>query len=734
MRARSRQESKVAAVRVIQGFGGRITLVGVLLLVFLLACLTRVGYLQFVRGSELSERGISQQKDALTFYAKRGKVVDAEGTPLALTLETRQIEVVPSQVQEPGFVIEYLSGVLGWSTERVERAAFCTTKKNVACYVHRVLDPKVVAALTSVMDPANKDGRARWLRSQLQGVRLIPAAARVYPAGERAGQIIGVARVPQCTKEKKERGECKAPDPMEIEGQYGIEADCNDVLSGREIVLDGWKQNQSGVSLSANNPELEFSASTVKLSIVLPIQAIAEEELARMVIGSFARRGTALVMDVGTGELLAVAHYPPFNPNGTEMYAGNEIWKWNDSAFIEQFEPGSTLKPLVAAAILEEGLRSLDDTEFCENGAWRVDARHKPIKDHGSYGWLTLWDCIKFSSNICLGKLGLELGDDKLFDYMWRFGFGQKSGVKTSSYEASGTLKKGKRGWADMQTANVSFGQGIAVTAVQLVTAVAALGNGGVLMKPILVKEIRDAGGKLLMEYKPEIVRQVVSQSVARQVIEAMRRVLEPGGTGEKAVVYGFDAAGKTGTAQKVMTLVDPYWVKSKERPRPRQTGRYVDRWIASFVGLVPSDKPKLAILVLVDEPYSNHYGGVVAAPAFSRIAERTLAYLNVVPSVEQTHRIAPKASPVAPAAPVPAEGPVEEAVAAPTAVGAAVVPEFSGMTPGEALRVAMAARVELVAEGSGVAVSQKPSGKTAVVPWQEVRVRFSPAGGVQGR
>jgi cell division protein FtsI (penicillin-binding protein 3) len=710
------------------------TFVGALLCLFLLVCLTRVGYLQFVEGSELLERGISQQKDSLSFYAKRGKVVDAEGTPLALTLETRQIEVVPSQVQDRGFVVEYLSGVLGWNAERVEKAAFCTSKPKVACYVHRVLDPKVVSALSEVMNPSNKDARARWLRSQLQGVRLIPAAARVYPAGERAGQLVGVARVPQCTPEKKKRGECKAPNPMELEGQYGVEADCNDVLAGRQIVQRGWKQNQAGVSLSADNPELELAGSTVQLSILLPIQAIAEEELARMVIGSFAKRGMALVMDVGTGELLAVAHYPPFNPNGTEEYAGSEIWKWNDAAFIEVFEPGSTIKPLVIAAILEEGLRSLDDSEFCENGSWKVDARHKPIKDHGAFGWLTLWDCIKFSSNICLGKLGLELGDDKLFEYMSRFGFGQKSGVKTSGREAKGMLSKGKRGWADMQTANVSFGQGLAVTAVQLVAAIAAIGNGGVLMKPILVKEIRDARGNPLVRYEPEVVRRVVAESVARQVIESMRRVLDRDGTGEKAVVYGYDAAGKTGTAQKVMTLQDPYWVKSAAKPKPALTSRYVDKWIASFVGLVPSDKPKLAILVLVDEPYSSHYGGVVAAPAFSRIAERALAYLNVVPTVERTHRIAPPPAGQVAKAAVPAEGPVLEASAAPASVGAAVVPDFAGMTPGEALRVAYAARVELIAEGSGVAISQTPAGKSAVAPWQEVKVQFSPAAGRNGR
>jgi len=256
------------------------------------------------------------------------------------------------------------------------------------------------------------------------------------------------------------------------------------------------------------------------------------------------------------------------------------------------------------------------------------------------------------------------------------------------------------------------------------VAAMASLGNRGRLMKPILVREIVDSKGQTLTRFEPEVVEQVVSPEVAAQIIMAMRRVVSPGGTGERAAVFGYDTCGKTGTAQKVMTVQDPNWKPGGKRARPARRSTYVDKWVASFVGIVPADRPRLAILVVIDEPYMNDYGGVVAAPAFSRVGLRSLTYLNELPSAEQKHETTAHA----PEAVTPADDHRQDQVAPrklPAGVGPARVPDFLGMTVRESLNVAWEARVRLVAKGAGKARSQRPVAGTVLKEWSDVEVRF---------
>jgi cell division protein FtsI (penicillin-binding protein 3) len=246
-------------------------------------------------------------------------------------------------------------------------------------------------------------------------------------------------------------------------------------------------------------------------------------------------------------------------------------------------------------------------------------------------------------------------------------------------------------------------------------------------MKPLLVKEVIDANGETISRAEPEVMGQPVSPEVARLAVDGMRRVLESGGTGEAAKVYGFDAAGKTGTAQKTMTVEDPNWLPGGERKRPRRRGVYVDKWVGSFVGLVPATTPRLAILVMVDEPYMNDFGGVVAAPAFSHIASRSLAYMNVIPSQEIRHSVADRSDNHA-ADSGKKEAAADEAIPAVELqnVGPAVVPNLSGMTVGEALKTAVQSRVKLEANGAGMVVHQEPSAATVVDEWATVRVDFA--------
>lgn len=710
MRALRRKTDKKASKRQVGAYSARIATVGFLFVAFLALCVFKLVQLQLVDSEQLARKASEWQYGTVRFFAKRGKIFDRSGNVLALTVETKGIQIHTPSVKYPEDVIDYVSGLLAWDRETARRKALCGS---TWCYVHRFMDHKYAASLERVLNYEGEDAQVLWLKEHLAGVQVVKAAARLYPFKQLAGQVVGLASVPH----KAPKGR-RYPDPMKLEGHYGIEAALETTLTGRPVSQRGLKRTKQGLSLLPENPDLILEGNGVILSLDVNIQEIAEQELERAVITSMARRGVALVQDVRTGELLAVAHFPPFNPNNSSGYKSSEWWKWVDSAFSQMQEPGSTLKPLFVAMALEEGLVTLDSSVFCENGLWKVDPRERPIRDHEPFGFLTVADIIKYSSNIGVGKLGLKVGKKKVHKYLKAFGFGKRTGVKPSN-ESGGLLSNGGK-WCDLELANVSFGQGIATTAVQLISAISALGNRGRLMRPLLIKEILDGAGNTIVRYTPECVSTPVSAQTAAHVLSAMERVAEPGGTGEKAVVYGFTVAGKTGTAQKVLTVQDPYWEPSEEDPSPDRVTRYVDKWIASFVGLIPANEPRLAILVMVDEPYMSHYGGVVSAPAFSRIASRAMTYLNIAPDYERRHRALAQSA--RPAAEVHQEEPQP---ITPRGVGPVGVPDFAGMTVAECLRAAMDSRVTLNASGSGLAVKQSPAPETVVEEWSQVKVSF---------
>ena len=711
--SRRRQEKK-ASKRQVGAYSRRIALMGLLLAIFIGICVGRLAQLQLVQGDELAAKAETQHMGKVDYFAKRGKILDRGLNVLALTIETSGIEVIGGKVKHRRYVVDYIAGLLALDRRTAEKKAFCGRER---CEVRRFVDPKLAAPLENILKYDGDDSELLWQKDMLSGVQVRRAAARLYPFRELAGQVIGVARVPQ-----SRQADGSLHPAMKLEGQGGIEADAEEILSGKPIRQKGQKRSKQGLSLLADNPDLVLQGNSVVLTLDVKVQEIAEEELARAVITSLAKSGIAVVQDVATGELLAIAHYPPFNPNGTAEYSKDEWWKWLDRAFRHMFEPGSTVKPLVLAMALEEGVITMDDVLFCENGLWKVDSREKPIRDTHAHGFLTAWDVIKLSSNICAGKMGLKVGSARVYEYLQAFGFGTATGAKLNR-EARGRLPKGGK-WCDLELANISFGQGLSVTAVQLVSAIAALGNGGKLMQPILLKEVLDASGNVLWRNTPEVKGTPVSEESAARAVEAMARVLEPGGTGERALVYGFDAAGKTGTAQKVLTVEDPHWEPGGERKAPYRKSRYVDLWTASFVGLVPAGAPKLAIVVLVDEPYMSHYGGVVAGPAFSKIASRTLTYLNVAPSYERRHHLAQARKKEA-RQPVGKEPAEFEASDRPGGVGPAMVPDFTGMTVRKALVAAWQSRVRLSAAGSGVAVRQEPPPEAVVGEWSRVTVTF---------
>jgi cell division protein FtsI (penicillin-binding protein 3) len=309
-----------------------------------------------------------------------------------------------------------------------------------------------------------------------------------------------------------------------------------------------------------------------------------------------------------------MAQAPLFNPNA---YPRTDKALWRNRAITDQFEPGSTMKIFSAAAAIESAGIHPNDIFYCENGAYRIG--RNVVHDHKKHGWLSLQQIVKYSSNIGAVKISEKIGPERLHRTLKKFGFGEKTGIDSPG-ETAGVLADYSR-WSDIDTGAVAFGHGVSVSALQLATAVAAIANNGVLMKPYIVSRITDAGGKTLKRFEPETVRRVVSVETAQVVKNILKTVVTEGGTGTGAALDGYSVCGKTGTARKL-----------------DETGRYSNKHhIASFTGFAPADRPEIVVLVILDEPRENYYGGIVAAPVFKRIAQESLNYLGVPPDAGTT-------------------------------------------------------------------------------------------------
>jgi cell division protein FtsI (penicillin-binding protein 3) len=405
-------------------------------------------------------------------------------------------------------------------------------------------------------------------------------------------------------------------------------------------------------------------------------------------------------MDPRTGELLAIANYPSFNPN--EPGHAPAAHRRN-RAVTDRFEPGSTVKPFTVAAAIGAGTVRTDQLIDCENGAMEV--AEYTIHDSHRFDELTPAQVLAFSSNIGTAKIGRTLGRRGLYRAFRRFGFGEPTGVPLPG-ETGGILRHHRR-WYEMDAATISFGQGMSATTVQLAGAMSALANDGRLMRPVLVKRVANSRNETVEETLPRVRRQVVPRSVARLVGDMLTAVTGPDGTGTEAAIDGYLVAGKTGTAQKADYIAGGY---------------AEDKWLASFVGFVPAQDPRLVIAVVIDEPLIAHYGGTVAGPVFRRVGEAALRHLGVPADEGGEALFSYRAAEADAEDPVPepegAEGPSALGTKSPVPAvtrrvpgdGEASVPDLFGRPARTA--VALAARAGLVPEleGSGVVVSQRPA------------------------
>lgn len=660
--------------------------------------------LQVDDGQAWREMAEAQRQRRMHVAPKRGTVHDRNGVSLAVSVEVPSIsadafemlrvydaKTLPDALRR---ISAQIGKALGMTPDEV--AAKIRQKRRFV-WLKRRVSAEEVEAMRALGDP-------KKTANPIRGIQIEGEGRRYYPNRDLAGPVLGFV----------------APDG---EGKDGLELQLEDELRGHAEEVKGLR-DRSGRLLFAEgvSNEKALAGHSVYLSIDQGIQYIAEQELASAVRTYEASGGSVVVVDPATGELLAMASSPHFNPND---YGQSPPEARRNRSIHDRFEPGSTIKVFTLAAAL--AARTLTPTQqiYCEKGSMAID--NVIIHDTHVSEWLTPTQLLAVSSNIGAAKVGIELGEAKLYEAFRRFGFGEPTGLPLPG-EAGGVLRSRGRPWVQVETAAASFGQGVSTTTLQLGMAISAIANGGKLMEPILVKRIVDGQGNLVREHTPRVRREAVPAHVARTMSEMLVAVTEGEGTGIEAAFQGFKVAGKTATAQKA----DP------------QTGRYTqDRFTASFLGFVPADRPRVAIVVVLDEPMLTHAGGAVAAPVFRRIAEFSLRYLGVKPegsgdvslanvgrdaaaaaagsaapaaSAAPWRTVAPPASPDLPVIPVN-DGP------------SASLPAFVGMPARDALRTAYALGVAPSLLGSGVVARQEPSPGTVVPRGTVVRLFLEPPG-----
>ncbi|GAC1363011.1 MAG: penicillin-binding protein [Polyangiales bacterium] len=529
------------------------------------------------------------------------------------------------------------------------------------------------------------------------------------------------------------------------QGIDGLEKALEEDLRGRPEEITALR-DRKGTILFGDGIEDEsaLAGDDVEVTLDLGLQFEVQADLESTLRAYEAKSGSAIVVDPTTGEILAMASAPAYNPND---YGDSPIEARRHHGIADRFEPGSTMKIFTIAAALAEGKLQPTEQLFCENGAWEIGGI--TIHDTHPEGMLVPSQIIAKSSNICAGKIGLLLGEQGLYSAFKRFGFGETTGLGMPG-ETSGVLRARSRPWYEVEVAAASFGQGISVTTIQMAMGMSAIANGGRLLEPMLVRKVVAPTGELVREGVPVVKRDVVPPAAAHMVTEMMSGVVEEGGTGREAHIPGYRVAGKTATAQKS----DP------------STGKYdPDKWVSSFVGFVPAQKPRFVIAVVIDEPWVAHLGGQVAAPLFRRIAERALSRFGVAPSGDLAKApitfpmedptkdlyagvdAAELASVLGPdvtgpagavAAPVganPSGIPAPIASSSTSALAAAapdaprvIVPDLAGLAARDAVKTLAAAGLVPLLEGSGTVQRQDPPAGTSMIRGCSVRVMLEPS------
>lgn len=638
-------------------------LAGVLACAFL-GLAARLVVLQVVRHDDLLRVAEKQHSKTIALKPKRGSIVDRHGQPLAVSSSAESLYALPARIQDPDRLAGALAAILNEPAAEIEKRL---TAERPFTWVRRKLPPPVAQAVRALREP---------------GLGFVQESLRLYPNRELAAHLLGFVGA-------------------DGQGLEGVEWTWDRDLAGQSglalVERDGLGREMTGLPMVLKPA---VPGRGVSLTLDATVQYLAERELDAAWRRTRSKAALAVVLDPRTGELLALAIRPTFNPNS---FATATPAEWRNRAITDPFEPGSTFKVILAATALEEGVVHPDDRIYGEQGA--ITVANTVIHDWKRYGWLTFSEVLQHSSNVGAIKAGLALGRERFYRYIVGFGFGSLTGLGLPGESRGRVRPPGE--WSQLSLASVSIGQEVSVTVIQMVAAFAAVANGGRLLRPWAVRAVLDPAGREIQSFEPRVVRQVISPVTARTLTQILTRVVAQG-TGKPAAILGYDVAGKTGTAQKLDPLTRRY---------SRAPG------VLSFVGFAPAEDARFVMLVLLDEPQTAQWGSEAAAPVFAAVGSRLLGSLNVPPQ---------DTPPVPIVRGVSTEPRV--AVASP-GVGSRLERALDGLRMpqlvGQRLRPALAAlsayAVGVEIHGHGVVVAQEPAAGSELRPGTICKLDLAP-------
>lgn len=569
-------------------------------------------------------RAAAERKQVFLRDPRRGEILDANGNPLAISVPVKKIfanprfigshypEVARALAPLLGMKETELAGKLQPTILRTNEFGIAVTNSYVNLKKKVTLDQwqqitqrmhgLTFAAEARQLTPAQK----RFYRTLRQkGIYAEDDQLRIYPGGRLASHVLGFVQ--------DEELEFNDMHLIEMSGKYGIERWFNSQLRG----VRGWRISETDHKrreiVVYRQQEIEARPGlSVVLTLDMVVQSILEPALRDAVHKHSPRSASALVVRPATGEILGLAVWPDFDPANPGSAVLDHM---RNRVVADTYEPGSAFKIVAVSAALNENIVRLSDLINCENGLWHYAG--KPLKDHGHYGVIPVEMVVGKSSNIGTAKIGLMLGEERLYKYLMAYGFGSRTGV-TLDGEVVGIVRPPQQ-WDKLKITRIPIGQGIAVTHMQMMMAMCAVANKGRLMRPMLVSRLEDQSGQVFAQYHPQVARQVVSERAAHLMVMALKHVVSTNGTARAARLDHYTVAGKTGTAEKPLN------------------GAYTDEYVASFIGFFPADKPEVCISVVLDEPEKDkgYYGGTTAAPIFKTIAEQTAKYLKIRPDRE---------------------------------------------------------------------------------------------------
>lgn len=567
--------------------------------IIVLALIARLGFIQIVNGQELKKQALEQWTRGIPIKAKRGVIYDRNGKKLAVSISRDTVWCRPADIdiENANEIAKTLSEILHID----EQEAYNKITSN--------------SSIVKIKQWIEKEESDALRKANIRGIEIAEDNKRYYPFGSFAAYILGHTNVDQV-------------------GQYGVEKAFDKYLTG---IPGKWVKTTDAVGrqLPYNSEALYEAKNGLNLVLTIDetIQHFAEKAALEAMITNKAKHVSIIIMEPNTGDVLAIATKPDYDPNDPRIPTDEELAKewenleqdelnkkwfdmWRNFPITDNYEPGSTFKIITAAAGLEENVVTPSSQFYCDGYVRQINTGSKPIKCwryYNPHGSQTFAEGVQNSCNEVFVEVGLRLGAEKFYEYIKAFGFGETTNISLPG-ETSGIVTSPEY-IKDVNLATISFGQGVAVTPIQLVTAISAIANGGNLMEPRIVKELIDEDGNVVHTYEPDVKRKVISEETSKTLLQILESVVSEG-TGKNAYVPGYKVGGKTGTAQKVID------------------GRYADgKYIASFAAVAPADDPKIAMLVVIDEPSNGaYYGGQIAAPVAAQVIKETLNYLGVDP------------------------------------------------------------------------------------------------------